>query len=181
MGIAQSYEQHIDPGLAFGEEEIKAFDPKGWAALRVEELSRRLATVQKLLTMADVPKHAWWKDVAKRLEAIIGWYCIVATVETPLPLALPQPKSKGGKDLATKALNLQPDTWIDAFHTDALVQLQHVASLGQACLQARELTGWKKAEGKLVNRLLNCLTNEERSAVKFQEELTARKEEVDKS
>lgn len=171
MGIAKAYEQHIDPGLAFSQEDLEAFSIQGWASVRVEELSNRLLVVEKLLTMEDVAKFVWWKDVAQRLTLVVGWYCVALSLDTPLPLDLPQPRSSAGRELASRALKLDPERWIDGFGTDALVQLQYVSSLGSKGLSA----GWKKGDQKLLNKLLNCITNERRLAEKFSQELSARK------
>jgi hypothetical protein len=179
VGIARSYEAHVDPGMAFSEEGVKGFSPQAWAADRVDELCNRLVVVQRLVGVDDISVAVWWKEVVQRLEQVVGWYCVAMTVPTPLPLPQLDPRSKVGKALTAKAINLDPGSWIDAFGTDALVQLQHVASLGQACVTNRELSGWKKQDNKAVNKLLNCITNELRMARKCQEELSARQTQLD--
>lgn len=173
MATARAYDAYQDTGLAFSEDEIREYDSQVWAQERVERLGKIQLVLMRKAELTD-SKPKWWDGFAKRVAQIVGWYCVAMEVPKPPTPTLPDPHSAEGKRLTIQAQELDEDDALGKWRSSADKSLRFVVTIGRACGGNRPVSGWKKKEVRLSNRLANCVMREVQLADKMEEELASK-------
>ena len=160
MATAVAYDAWEDPGLAFSEEEVAAFNPQELGAARRDHLLSLWAVAVRRADLVGAEKPQWWKDAAKKLLDTASWYCVA--MEVPafdrelLKDELPAPSTAEGKRLAKQALDASPDDFLGAWLDNAEACMRHAVTLGRRHAGKHK----NKNSKRLANKLANCLTRE---------------------
>lgn len=163
MAQAEAYDGWDDPGLAYSEEQIAGHRPSAYAERRVAELVADARTILALLALPDTPKADWWKAVEVKLVDCATWYCRVAEIpgiDRAELAALPPRASAAGKELTLAAQRLDAQSFMDAWATGAQVGMTGFVTLGRRCAGATQISGWKKREKSLSNKIANAINRE---------------------
>lgn len=178
MATAASYDQWADAGMAFTDEELKAYGPGLWAEERVKEVLDRWAVAHRKAGLPGIEAPKWWEDVSKKMLDVVSWYCVALALpgidREALRDGLPTPSSAEGKALTKRALDATPDGFLGSWSADAEAQMRYVVTIGRACWMAKGTSGWKKATNKESNRLANCLMKEINLTQRLDQTLSSR-------
>lgn len=176
MATATAYNDFEDPGLAFGEEELKSWNIKEFSEERVAMLINARRILIRSLEIPQISMPALRRHAAKNLRDISSWYCVA--IEIPGIKqdveALLDPHSPEGKALTKAARDLDLADWLGDWHAPAETAMRKVVTLGRRCASVPQVSGWKKADGKLSNKLANCLMKELNAIDKLSLKLEAR-------
>lgn len=166
MATAVAYDDWEDPGMAFSEEELLAFDPCAWMATHLRTLADEMVMWQRRTELPDMPKPwmareilvrmvrtmSWSASTAcgKPLEEVVGW-------QNHTDIVLPDPTSKEGKALSQRALNCDAEAWLGERRAHVEGDLRIVVTT------MRRRFGIKKpakAVRSAGNKFVNCLVRE---------------------
>jgi hypothetical protein len=167
MATAEAYNDYDDPGMAFGEDEVKAYKPELWAEGRVKELVERCKVVAALLALGE-DKPVFWKSMAGWLHNVVSWYCRVAELDGVDfdALSTAAVKDKACIAAARKVMSLGADAWVHEWQSEADRHIRYVVTLGRRCATSKTLSGWTKRDRSISNKLANAIMGELRAADK---------------
>lgn len=163
MATAASYDTWEDPGVAFGEDEIRGYVVSAVAEGRVRWLLHTAVVIEKLLALPDAPKRQWWTKAQGKMVDCTTWYCIVAGLEgidRSSVRTLPDPSSAEGKSLASEALKMESGEFMAQWIAEARAALISHVTIGRRCASARKMSGWTKKETSMSNKVANALVKE---------------------
>jgi hypothetical protein len=161
MATAKAYYEWEDVGLAFSDNELASYDPFWFAQKRVDAMAEHLLIVERKLTLA-IPMSIWVQAKVFLVQDI-NWITtptVALGTESPLPLKLPDPKSKEGKALMVRCNELEPKDWVGLWYKDARNAMRHLVTIGRRCNTQRSVSGWKQEDKKASNRLANSVMKE---------------------
>jgi hypothetical protein len=173
MATARAYDAYQDTGMAFSEDDIRSYDPQAWAQERVVNLQKIANLMARKAAITDV-KPKWWADFVKYIYQNIGWYCVAMEIPKPEELAPPDPRSVQGKALTIMAQELTEEDALGRWRSKADSALKYVVTIGRACAGNSPVSGWKKKESKLNNKLANCVMREVSLAMRMEQELESK-------
>jgi len=128
-----AYEEFLDPGLAFSDKEIEAWDALAWATTRVEYL---IGLHQELQVLRDISEKPKWIEVTHRkIRYCVGQYVRIG-VANPLkeedeldvwyPTMTPAVRRKALAAIEHREL----EDWIAVWVQDVRNSLSYVVSIG---------------------------------------------------
>lgn len=180
MARAAAYDQYEDPGMAFSSQELADYLPGSWAEERVYKL---LEIVSLAKRRSEIPgtNPEWWKEVAKSIPPLMRWYCIAIEIDSlaAAEYELPDPRSKAGKVLTHTAQSLTERGFLANWQTDAEASMRYVVTIGRRAQGASK--AWGKSEGRLSNKLANCVQRELSLCAKLEQGLDSRSVETKES
>jgi hypothetical protein len=167
MASAAVYDQFEDAGLAFSDEELKAWSVKEWGEERLAYLVAKRSLPLRSSQLRDAPKVAYTGKLVKAMADCITWNCIalgLRNVTVGEMDDLPSPPEKAGQELNVAALSWRGEIgpWLDMWESEAIVELQHLVTIGRRCGSI-----WKKADKSLSNKAANCLMREINVCTKY--------------
>jgi len=171
MATASSYDEWEDVGMAFSEETVAEWSPKEWAEGRVTYLVQQARIMQRRSTIQGLGKQVWCEDAAKRLLDVAAWYCRameIPGINREEALELPSPKTADGRKLTSAAQAAEPENWLGALAAGGEAAMGFVVTLGR---RASSRPDWKRADGKLSNKLANCVMKEINVAAHLESQL----------
>lgn len=154
MAFSAKYDKYQDSGLAFSAADVETFSPEEWAKRRVTLLCGVVRTLERRSELPDVEKPKWVQRAVKLLlDGVCGWYCyriVGQAIDRDEVLALPDPRSKEGKELTQTALGVVTADLLDEWISNCNTALTYVVSL---CRSKPMDRNGKKAANKLVNAI----------------------------
>ena len=167
MASATAYDQYEDAGLAFSDEDLKAWDIKEWGEERLVYLVAKRSLPLRSSQLRDAPKPVFTAKLVKAMADCITWDCLslgLRNVTAGEMDDLPSPPEQAGQELNVAALAWRSGigSWIDQWESEALIELQHLVTIGRRCGSI-----WKKHERSLSNKAANCLMREINVCTKY--------------
>lgn len=183
MGTAVVYDQYEDVGLGFSDEQVAAFVPAAWAEGRVKELLHTILVIERYLSLPSPAKEQWWRKVQAKLIDKVTWYCQVAVIpgiDRETVRTLPAATSAEGKALTKAAHGLSEssdsggaEAWCQSWLSYLAVEMTCFVTLSRRCASAVRISGWKKQDRHLANRVANAIQGEIDLAENMAEVLTS--------
>jgi hypothetical protein len=163
MGIAAAYDTWFDPGLAFGEDELRGFVTGSVAESRVKRLTEFIHVIERHGQIPGTAKKAWWAKVQAKCIDTITWYCVVGElpgIDRELIRSIPEPDTDEGKRLTIEAQRLNEEEFLSEWKVDLVSCMRYFVSITRNCAAAKASVGWTRADGKKANRVANALKRE---------------------
>jgi len=177
MATAVAYDQWEDAGLAFSEDQLKNFSPTLVAAARVNWMVEQIPIVLRRADLAGLPK--WWQEVARKMEDVMGWYCVVAVLPAVDRVDLHSlvnagtPAERKKQTLAAHSLGTEME-FLNAWHTEVRGTMIELVTLGRRCSSSTAVSGWKKADKKMANKVANAVDREAHAIDVLRQQLVSR-------
>lgn len=159
MARAAMYDQFEDVGMAFTEEELKAFKPEEVAEERCRVLVGHARAALRRSEIPDMPKPKWLEEVASRLIDSVTWTLKAMTLEgidRDKVLSLPAAGSKEGKALTVEAQRWSVEE-LEGLRSEGEALLRWCVTIGRRC---ESMGSWRKADRSRSNKLANCLVQD---------------------
>lgn len=180
MATSGRYDDYEDPGMAFTEGELKAYDMQALAQERVDKLvSGVLRPAQRRMDL-NLQYPAFCGILVRETKSIVTWYGVA--LELPMVrstiddlLEREDPMSAEGKRITKAAQQMDFDVLLNQWEQNALGVMRRAVTIGRRCSSATKVSGWTKADKSRSNKLANCLDREVNSVEKMIVKLEARK------
>lgn len=164
MGVAIAYDAFEDVGMAFSDEQVASFVPSAWAEGRVKELLHQVLVIEKYLSIPNAAKEQWWRKTQAKLIDVVTWYCQVAVIpgiDRSVVRVLPSASSSEGKALAVSAHQLADSgAWMSAWLAELAQEMRCFVTLSRRCASAVRISGWKKHDKSVANKIANAIKRE---------------------
>lgn len=155
MAWSSAYDEWQDPGLAFDEDQLGAFDREAWALNHRDDGVEALAVLRRYTQLPNMPKPTWASKTERLWAGRLQFFCIKAEVPAWDDEALvPSPRTAAGKALSGAALALDVRGWTEAQLSGLEAALRQYVSI------VRSMPRPAKAIRSLDNRLVNAIVSQ---------------------
>lgn len=164
MGVAVAYDEFEDPGMGFGEDEIRGFVSAGVAEARVKHLIACVEVIERYLQIPGAAKEQWWRKAQSKMIDTCTWYCQVAGlpgIDRSAVCDIPAADTDEGKRLTRLAQTMPPaEDWLEQWGSEVMQCMVHFVTISRRCASASTISVWTKAKKKEANRIANAIKRE---------------------
>jgi hypothetical protein len=164
MATSARFDAWDDVGMQFTDEQLSACDPSLTAAARANLLIDLIPAVQRRSALGTLP--VWWTEVGRRMTVCATYY--LWRIDHPrldVGMLNAVAESAHGSDLRELTLRAHrlgsnEQEFVDAWKAELFGTLRQHVTLGRRCVASRAVSGWKKSNTSMSNKVAYALVKE---------------------
>lgn len=180
MAQSSRYDEFEDVGMAFTDEEIAAYDMQAVALERVGVLTELVLRPAKRKLQLKPQYPTFVGQMIKITTGVVTWYGTALELprtreDLEAAFARMDPETDEGKAITIQAQQMNYEDLLLSWEAQVIGVMRKHVTIGRRCSTATKVSGWKKADKSMSNKLANCIVREMDAVEKLTKSLEARK------